>query len=79
MQLGTAEAFVSFPLYTIEVKAVRGAHRKAAVYNTLQSEKGMKFKSRQSPYVHILTESLGTASPHFLQVAFHIYVFLHRG
>lgn len=58
--------FASFPLNTIEVKAVRGIHGKAAVYNTLPCEKGVMFKTRQSPYVHILTESLGIANLHFL-------------
>lgn len=58
--------FASFLLYTIEVKAVRDVHRKAAVYSPLQSVKVTKFKSRQPPYVHILTEGLRIASLHFL-------------
>lgn len=48
------EAFASFPLCPVEVKVVRGVHRKVAVYSTLQSEKVLKFKSRQAPYVHTL-------------------------
>jgi len=48
--------FTSFPLYTIEVKAVTGVHSKVAACSTLQSGKVVKFKSRQPPYLHILTE-----------------------
>jgi len=46
-------------------ESARGVWRKAAVYITLQSEKVMRFKSRQPPYVHLLTESLGIACLYF--------------